>query len=57
MAEANAAPFVVIGRVGGNRLRIKADGQVVVDASIVELENTWRSGLTKMLQPEALAAS
>jgi len=57
MAEANAAPFVVIGRVGGNRLRIKADGQVVVDASIVQLENTWRSGLTKMLQPEALAAS
>jgi phosphoribosylformylglycinamidine synthase len=57
IAEANAAPFSVIGRVGGDRLSIKATGQVVIDASIVQLENTWRRGLTNKLQPEALAAS
>jgi phosphoribosylformylglycinamidine synthase II len=57
IADTNAAPFAVIGRVGGDRLTIQAAGQVVVDASVAQLENTWRSGLTRMLQPEALAAS
>jgi phosphoribosylformylglycinamidine synthase len=57
IAERNNAPFVVIGHVGGDRLIIKAAGQVAVDASVDELENTWRSGLTRMLQPEALPAS
>jgi phosphoribosylformylglycinamidine synthase subunit PurL len=57
IAEANTAPFAVIGRVGGDRLTIKAAGQVAVDASVAQLENTWRSGLTRMLQPEALAAT
>jgi phosphoribosylformylglycinamidine synthase len=57
IAETNAAPFAVIGRVGGDRLTIQAAGQVAVDASVAQLENTWRSGLTRMLQPEALSAS
>jgi phosphoribosylformylglycinamidine (FGAM) synthase-like enzyme len=57
IAETNAAPFTVIGRVGGDRLIISAAGQVAVDASVAQLENTWRSGLTRMLQPEALSAS
>ena len=57
IAETNAAPFSVIGRVSGDRLRIKAAGHLEVDASILELENTWRGGLSNKLQPEALAAS
>ena len=57
IAEMNGAPFSVIGRVSGDRLNIKASGQVVINASIVQLENSWRSGLTNKLQPEALAAS
>jgi phosphoribosylformylglycinamidine synthase subunit PurL len=57
IAETNSAPFAVIGRVGGDRLTIQAAGQVAVDASVAHLEDTWRSGLTRMLQPEALAAS
>jgi len=57
IAEANTAPFAVIGRVGGDRLSIKAAGWVAVDASVAQLENTWRSGLTRMLQPEALPAT
>ena len=57
IAEANSAPFAVIGRVGGDRLTIRAAGEVAVDASVAQLENTWRGGLTRMLQPEALSAS
>ena len=57
IAETNAVPFAVIGRVGGDRLTIKAAGQVAVDASVAQLENTWRGGLTRMLQPEALSAN
>ena len=56
IAETNSAPFAVIGRVGGDRLTIRAAGEVAVDASVAQLENTWRSGLTRMLQPEALPA-
>jgi phosphoribosylformylglycinamidine synthase len=57
IAETNAVPFAVIGRVGGDRLTIKAAGQVAVDASVAQLENIWRGGLTRMLQPEALSAN
>jgi phosphoribosylformylglycinamidine synthase len=57
IAETNAAPFTVIGRVGGDRLIISAAGQVAVDASVAQLENTWRSGLTRLLQPEAISAN
>ena len=57
IAETNDAPFAVIGRVGGNRLTIRAAGQVAVDASVAQLENTWRSGLTRLLQPEAISAN
>jgi len=57
IAETNAVPFAVIGRVGGDRLTIQAAGQVAVDASVAQLENTWRGGLTRMLQPEALSAN
>jgi len=57
IAETNNAPFAVIGRVGGDRLIIKAAGQVAVDASVAQLEDTWRNGLTRMLRPEALSAS
>jgi phosphoribosylformylglycinamidine synthase subunit PurL len=57
IAETNAVPFAVIGRVGGDRLTIKTADQVAVDASVAQLENTWRGGLTRMLQPEALSAN
>jgi phosphoribosylformylglycinamidine synthase len=56
LAEANAAPFTIIGRVGGNRLNVTAAGKRVVEADITQLETIWRGGLTNKLQAEALAA-
>lgn len=54
-AENQKAPFAVIGRVGGNHLRISASGENVVDASVAQLESAWRGGLTNKLHAEALA--
>ncbi|HSB28748.1 MAG TPA: AIR synthase-related protein, partial [Pyrinomonadaceae bacterium] len=56
LAEANAAPFIIIGRVGGKRLTVTVAGERIVDADITQLETIWRGGLTNKLQAEALAA-
>jgi phosphoribosylformylglycinamidine synthase II len=40
-AAAAGVPARVIGRTGGNRLRIAADGQIAVDVSIDEAERVW----------------
>ena len=55
IAENNKAPFQVIGRVGGNHLQFTAGNEMVVSASVAQLESAWRSGLTSKLHPEALA--
>jgi len=57
IAKRNNAPFSIIGRVGGDRLRIKRDQEMIVDASVVQLESTWREGLSNKLHAEALVAS
>lgn len=55
-AENSGSPFSVIGRVGGDRLRIKLNAETAVDASVAQLESAWRGGLTSKLQVEAMAA-
>jgi len=57
IAKRNNAPFSIIGRVGGDRLRIKRDQEMIVDASVAQLESTWREGLSNKLHAEALVAS
>jgi phosphoribosylformylglycinamidine synthase len=49
-------PFTIIGRTGGDRLRIKANGEQVVDTSVAELEAVWRNALSRKLKTEAMAA-
>jgi phosphoribosylformylglycinamidine synthase len=56
LAERHESPFAIIGRVGGSQLRILVNAQEAVAASVAELENSWRNGLTQKLHPEALAA-
>jgi phosphoribosylformylglycinamidine synthase len=44
-AAAAHVPAEVIGRVGGNRLRIAVDGMAVVDVSVAEAERTWNAAI------------
>jgi phosphoribosylformylglycinamidine synthase subunit PurL len=51
------APFRVIGRVGGERLSIKLNGEELVAQTVAELEAAWRAALGGELQAEVLAAA
>ena len=61
LAEREKCPLNVIGYVGGERLRIKLDkengeAEEVVSVPVSELENVWRSSLSKKLEAEVMAA-
>ncbi|MDQ3062457.1 MAG: phosphoribosylformylglycinamidine synthase subunit PurL, partial [Acidobacteriota bacterium] len=45
-------PFEVIGKVGGEDLKIKLNESEIVSASIAELENAWKNSLEKQLGVE-----
>ena len=57
IAAQAGAPFRVIGRAGGERLTINADGQEHVSQPLAELESLWRDSLGKRLQVEVLATA
>jgi phosphoribosylformylglycinamidine synthase II len=48
-AKENDCPFQVIGRVAGEDLKIKINGEEVVSASVAELENAWKASLENKL--------
>ncbi|HEY0098580.1 MAG TPA: phosphoribosylformylglycinamidine synthase subunit PurL [Pyrinomonadaceae bacterium] len=50
-------PLAVIGRVGGQDLRITIDTQPAVSQNVNELETHWRTALGKKLQAEALVVA
>ncbi|HEX8748278.1 MAG TPA: phosphoribosylformylglycinamidine synthase subunit PurL [Pyrinomonadaceae bacterium] len=50
-------PFTILGRTGGEHLRISADGDQVLRMPVAELEAAWRNALEKRLQAEVLAAA
>jgi phosphoribosylformylglycinamidine synthase len=45
-------PFTVLGRVGGESLRISVDGTPVIDVAVIELEKAWRASIPRKLQTE-----
>ncbi len=49
-------PFEYLGKVGGNRLRIKTPKATVIDIAVEQLENAWRASLPNKLKAEAMAA-
>ncbi|HVF55544.1 MAG TPA: phosphoribosylformylglycinamidine synthase subunit PurL [Pyrinomonadaceae bacterium] len=57
IAAGAAAPFKVIGRVGGGRLGISVNGEGCVSREVGELEEAWRASLGKKLRAEAIAAA
>jgi phosphoribosylformylglycinamidine synthase len=56
LAKQHGSPFEIIGRVGGDRLRIKINDVERVDVSIAELEESWASAIPQKLEAQALAA-
>jgi phosphoribosylformylglycinamidine (FGAM) synthase-like enzyme len=49
-------PFTILGKVGGNELRIRVGEEEAISADVRELENVWRSSLSKKLEAEVMAA-
>jgi phosphoribosylformylglycinamidine synthase II len=49
-------PFTLIGRAGGEALKIKVGDTEVVSAEVAALEDVWRSSLSKKLEAEVMAA-
>ena len=49
-AAAAGVPAKVIGRTGGNRLRIAVAGQTVIDVSVDEAERVWSSAIEKYFE-------
>ena len=44
-AAAAGVPARIIGRTGGNRLRVATDGQITIDVSIEEAERVWSTAI------------
>ncbi|HKO61690.1 MAG TPA: phosphoribosylformylglycinamidine synthase subunit PurL [Pyrinomonadaceae bacterium] len=56
LAERLSCPFKVIGKVGGARLRISHGKIEAVSIEVQQLEQAWRSSLSKRLEAEVMAA-
>jgi phosphoribosylformylglycinamidine synthase len=54
-AEAGC-PMGLLGKVGGDRLRIESNDDELITVQVAELEHTWRSSLKQKLQVEVMAA-
>jgi phosphoribosylformylglycinamidine synthase len=52
-----SCPLTLLGRTGGEHLRISADGDEVLSMRVAELEAAWRTALEKRLQAEVLVAA
>ncbi|HEX5734861.1 MAG TPA: phosphoribosylformylglycinamidine synthase subunit PurL [Blastocatellia bacterium] len=54
--EANVRA-AVIGRTGGDRIRISVNGEPVIDRTVMEVEYQWRNALPSMLEVASLIAA
>jgi phosphoribosylformylglycinamidine synthase len=43
-------PFEIIGKVTGNNLNIRIDGEEKISAAVGDLENAWKYALEKQLE-------
>ena len=46
-ARQEGVPARLVGRTGGTQLRVTVDGEVVLEQPVVELEETWATGLSR----------
>lgn len=47
---AGNCPLEIIGKVGGDSLKISVDGRSVIDSTVADLENAWSNALDKKLE-------
>ncbi len=57
ITEREGVPLTMLGRVGGDQLRIAVNGVETVATTVAQLEASWRDALPRKLQAEAMAAS
>ena len=57
IAEGSNCAFALIGRVGGDALRVTSGGDEVFSRRVAELETAWRSSLGSKLRAESIAAA
>jgi phosphoribosylformylglycinamidine synthase len=57
IAAAHNAPFEILGAVSGTQLKIRFDGNELINAEVADLESTWRNALYRSLKAEALVTS
>jgi phosphoribosylformylglycinamidine synthase subunit PurL len=53
-AERVGVPFRIIGRVGGDRLRITLDNRVLADESVASLSDTWTNAFARAMDVAAV---
>jgi phosphoribosylformylglycinamidine synthase len=56
IVTAAGCPLTLLGKVGSDRLRIRSDGEEVIQLDVTDVEAAWRSSLKNRLQAEVLAA-
>jgi phosphoribosylformylglycinamidine (FGAM) synthase-like enzyme len=56
IAEREKCPFTIIGYVGGTTLRIRIGEKDAISIDVSEMENAWRSSLSRKLKAEVMAA-
>jgi hypothetical protein len=47
LARAASVPAAVVGRIGGDRIRVAAFGQVVLDELLIEMESLWSNAIDR----------
>jgi phosphoribosylformylglycinamidine synthase len=56
LAAAEQVPAAIIGRVGGNHIRIAIDGRVVIDESLESAERLWSTAIGRYFEPKKAIA-
>ncbi|HVF92482.1 MAG TPA: phosphoribosylformylglycinamidine synthase subunit PurL [Blastocatellia bacterium] len=57
IAAEHRVPASRLGRTGGERLKIKVNGEQVIDRAVAEVEDAWRGVLPGMLEVASLIAA
>ena len=57
IASEQNIPATVLGETGGDRIRIRVRGEIVVDRSVSDVESAWREALPRSLEVQSRVAA